>query len=420
MLPGSQVQFTLTLSKEEIRNTEPQVLNKLRQNAKIPGFRPGKASDAVLKEHFGAGLIGYQTTEQAINNVFRAFIKKEGIKPISQPQLDAKPDSDPMELEFTVEVEPEITVKGWEKFAVKKADITVSADEVTAAMEEAVKEAGKGKAVDRAAQDGDTVVVAFRGKGEDGNVLPGTDSERSIFTVGAGQFLPDLEAAFAGMKAGEKKADVGVDFPKEYHAPDFAGKTVPFDIELLEVLEPDLEALTAEDLQALTGREEVTLENWRVETEERLKMRLGQEARQEQITELQDLIVKGMTGVELPASWVEREYEDRLQRMEDSGSHKADPEGFWTRLGGKEEWEKKTRAEIDRGIRVMLGMGHIFDQVPDTVTLPEEEQRMAEIKAQFSLAQRGQDPSDKEALGSLARRFAFDAQVEKYLQSIEQ
>ena len=91
---------------------------------------------------------------------------------------------------------------------------------------------------ERAAKDGDRVIIDFAGK-IDGEAFAGGSAENYAFVLGQGQMLPEFEAGVNGLKEGESK-DVEVNFPEDYHGKEVAGKTAVFTITVRNVAEPVL------------------------------------------------------------------------------------------------------------------------------------------------------------------------------------
>ncbi len=112
----------------------------------------------------------------------------------------------------------------------------VSEDDVKAYIEKEMLENPVIKQItDRAAQNGDSIVVNFVGK-IDGVEFDGGTAQNYEITLGAGGFIDGFEEGMVGMKVGETKA-VDVVFPVNYGNAELAGKPAVFDITLLSIYE---------------------------------------------------------------------------------------------------------------------------------------------------------------------------------------
>ena len=88
---------------------------------------------------------------------------------------------------------------------------------------------------DRDSRNGDQVLLDYAGFC-DGEQFQGGTAERQTLELGSGTFIPGFEEQLVGHKAGDH-VSVKVTFPKEYHAPELAGKDAEFKCLIHEVRE---------------------------------------------------------------------------------------------------------------------------------------------------------------------------------------
>lgn len=108
----------------------------------------------------------------------------------------------------------------------------------------------------RGAEKGDVVTIDFTGT-QDGAAFSGNSGTDVAITLGAGEMLPDFEAAIYGAKAGDT-VNAEVTFPEDYTSAEVAGKTAVFDITVKKLEEP--EELTEDFIRAhsMSGAETET------------------------------------------------------------------------------------------------------------------------------------------------------------------
>ena len=99
-------------------------------------------------------------------------------------------------------------------------------------------------AVERPAEDGDTVLLDYEGWTGDTQFEGGT-AERQTLKLGSGTFIPGFEEQLIGVSAGESK-DVKVTFPEQYHAEDLAGKEAVFKCKVHEIKVEELPEINDE------------------------------------------------------------------------------------------------------------------------------------------------------------------------------
>ena len=116
---------------------------------------------------------------------------------------------------------------------------------------------------DRAAANGDTVVIGFEGK-MNGKTFEGGTSEEYYLELGSKSFIDGFEEGIVGKKPGEE-FDLDLEFPDPYpNNPDFAGKPVVFTVTFHAIL-PEF---SEEFIPALTANKCTTLEEYRKMREE--------------------------------------------------------------------------------------------------------------------------------------------------------
>jgi trigger factor len=232
--------------------------SRLAKQAKVPGFRPGKAPADVVKKMYKEDSTADLSERLISEGVFEA-VKGQNLQIVAPPQLiatDSPQEDKDFNFEVAVDLKPQVP-------AIKLKGITIEAPTTKPVsdqdIEDQIKHLQDGDASyvdvkdERPIKDKDCVVMSFDGS-VDGISEAGMKSESHTLVLGEGNFLPDFEAALIGMKVGEEKtADVG--FPKDYHATHLQGKTAQFKIKVLGLKEKDLPKYDA--------RNPLTLEEFR-------------------------------------------------------------------------------------------------------------------------------------------------------------
>ena len=79
--------MTGTIPKERIEAVRQQVIDRLRKEKKIDGFREGTAPDTVIEQAVGSLEIWRQSAYEVIMLEFPEMIAAEKVAPLGQPQL---------------------------------------------------------------------------------------------------------------------------------------------------------------------------------------------------------------------------------------------------------------------------------------------------------------------------------------------
>ena len=245
-LSDTKVKLTISLDPTELTAAEQVALTKLAKKVKVPGFREGKAPASVAAKYVDAMALGQQTLEDALSKaVAEAFLGEE-LQALERPEVDITVFEPGKKLDFTAEAEvlPKVKLGDYKKLSVTKPKVTIAAADVNEVVERLRASQAEKKEADRAAKNGDEVMIDFVGKKE-GVAFDGGTAKDYALTLGSGSFIPGFEEGIVGKKAGET-FDLHVTFPKDYHAADLKGAKVVFTVTLQKVNEIILPELNDE------------------------------------------------------------------------------------------------------------------------------------------------------------------------------
>ena len=239
-LENLERKVTLSLPWSSINAECDKRLKQTARKARIDGFRPGKAPLSMIQSMYGAGIQNDVMNELA-QKVFFDTAVAEGWKIAGMPRLEGVEGQDDKEnflFSGVFEVFPEVKVGDLSGQEVEKVTASVGDAEVEKTIDILRQQRTRFNHTERAAKDGDRVIIDFAGK-IDGEAFAGGSAENYAFILGQGQMLPEFEAGVNGLKEGESK-DVEVNFPEDYHGKEVAGKTAVFTITVRNVAEPVL------------------------------------------------------------------------------------------------------------------------------------------------------------------------------------
>ncbi len=212
----------------------------------VPGFRKGKAPKHIIEKMYGKGVFYDEALNEIVNPAFADAIKDQDFKMVSQPEFDVVSiDDDGVTFKAKFYVKPEVEITDYIGIPVTKTVREASDEDADKEIADTQKRNSRQVEVtDRAAQDGDIVVIDFDGY-VDGKPFEGGKAEKYNLTLGSGQFIPGFEEQIVGKNIGDE-FDVNVTFPAEYHAAELAGKPAVFKIKLHEIKFNELPALDDE------------------------------------------------------------------------------------------------------------------------------------------------------------------------------
>lgn len=318
---NNTAKLVLEVEKDQFQTALDKAYRKVKNTIYIPGFRKGKAPRKIVEGMYGANVF----YEDAINLIFpeiweQATTESE-LKVVGSPSVSDLSVDENGNLVLTIEcgLYPVATLGQYKGIEAPKAAVTVTDEEVDADIKQLASRNSSISTVERAAKDGDTVIIDFDGY-MDGVAFDGGKGENYTLRLGSGTFIPGFEDQVVGMAAGDEK-DVEVTFPADYGTQELAGKPATFKVKVHEVKEtlvPELDDEFAKDVSETAE----TLEDLKKERREKLEKDKADEAEHNFKNEV---VKKAMDNLEvvIPDAMVEAQLDDMMNQyamnMQSSG-----------------------------------------------------------------------------------------------------
>ena len=242
--PHSQKEISIEIPYEELEKASDIECELIAKDAKIPGFRPGKAPKDIVRKQ-NAHKIKNAALEKIVANAVRDALVGNNINPISQPDVQnvVADDGKPVTFMVYVDVFPQINVEKYKGYEFTRTRIVITDEEVNNTIQRLKESHSEYKPIaeKRGVIKGDRTIIDFEGK-IDGEPFEGGKGEKTVLDIGSGQFIPGFEDGVIGMSLEETK-DIALTFPDGYQKADLAGKNAVFTVTLHEVrekIEPEL------------------------------------------------------------------------------------------------------------------------------------------------------------------------------------
>ena len=370
--------FKITLGADELSARQEARLTDIGAQANIPGFRPGKVPLAILKQRFGRAILG-EVLEAAVQEATANTLQERGLRPASQPKIDAEDFSDGKDFSYdlAIEILPDIEPVDFSKYELERMKVVPSEADIAEALESLATQRTQTELVEapRAAKNGDVAVIDFTGK-IDGVAFEGGSGEGHYLELGAGQFIPGFEDQVVGQKPNQN-FDVSVTFPTDYNTPDLAGKNAIFSCiikELRAVIEAKIDdefakGLGLEDLTALKGSAKTQIEQ-----------EFSQAARARVKRQLLDMLAEAH-DFDVPKSMMEGEFNaiwEQIEGAKERGELEAED---------ADKSEDELRAEYEqialRRVRLGLLLSEIGQRNNITVTEDETNRALMQFARQY-------------------------------------
>ncbi|MBR4194140.1 MAG: trigger factor [Oscillospiraceae bacterium] len=310
---NNKLTVQVEVEKEVFETGIQKAYLKNRKYIAVPGFRKGKAPRKMIENLYGPQVFHSDAVEEIFPEVFKEAVTDQGWKPVGQPSVTDMNVREDKTLELTIEVElyPEVELGQYKGVEAPKAAVVVTDEEVEAELDKKANEVARIVTVERPAQEGDTVVIDYKGL-KDGVPFDGGSAEGYELRLGSHSFIPGFEEQLIGAAAGEEKA-LNLSFPEDYHAKELAGAAVVFEVKVHEVKETQVPA--KDDELAKDVSEFDTLEELKEDLRKQIETRKEEEASRAFESALMEKIAEG-AKLELPAAMIEEEVDTELQNFD--------------------------------------------------------------------------------------------------------
>jgi trigger factor len=243
-LPDSRVRVEVEVPTEAIERELKTAAGDLGREMRVPGFRSGKVPPDVVLRQVGRETVLDEAVRRGLPGWYEEALADAGIQTVGDPQVDLTdlPERG-APLAFTIEVGvvPPAKLGEYRGVEVGRREPAVDDEEVKAELERVRESLASLETVDRAAGEGDYVVMDYVGS-LDGEPFEGGEGRGQVVELGSGRLIPGFEEQLKGAAAGENRT-VELTFPDDYPAEQLAGRDASFAVEVKEVKEKRLPEL---------------------------------------------------------------------------------------------------------------------------------------------------------------------------------
>ncbi len=379
------IKLTITGDKETLDSVKAHVVKELSARVgSVPGFRKGKVPAALAEKQLDQNLLQSEFLEHAINELYGRAAEQERLRIAGQPSVSITKfvPYDTLELEVTVDVIGKVELADYKKIKLEKPKVSVTAKDVDEVIDNLRSRTGEKHEVDRAAKDGDEVVIDFAGvDAKTKEPIAGTEGKEYPLPLGSKSFIPGFEEALVGVKAGEEKT-FDVTFPKDYGVKALQSKKVTFTVKVHKVQENALPKL--DDAFAATVGPFKTVAELKADIKKQVTAEREREADRTYENQLIEAIAK-KTKVAIPKSAVD----EQIQRMEQEEKQNLTYRGqTWEQhleLEGvtEDEHREKNREQAELHVKAGIILGEVAEREQLTVTPEEVDLQVNLLKGQY-------------------------------------
>ena len=303
-------ELTVTVDGETFEKAINKVYKKQVKKINIPGFRKGKAPRHIIERMYGTEVFYDDAMQECYPDALYEAAKEKELEIVAVEKLEAiEAGKDGFTFKTDILVKPTLTVDGYKGLEIEKKSTEVT-DELVDAEIEKVRDRNSRMVVveDRAAENGDTVVIDFEGFA-DGVPFEGGKAENYSLALGSGNFIPGFEEQVVGHSTGEEFT-IDVTFPEEYQAEELKGKDAQFKIKLHEIKTKELPEVDDEFVKDVSDKE--TLDEYKAQLREEVAKRLTEEADKDVDNQISEKLI-ALATEEIPEAMFDNQASDMVR-----------------------------------------------------------------------------------------------------------
>lgn len=249
-LPGSQVKIDVEVDAARLRAAADKQFERHNSQAKIPGFRPGKAPRPIYERHYGTQHLWNEAAEDLIDETYREVAQLEGFEPLDQPNVELRQFDPDKALGYvaTVAVRPEVKLGDYHAHGATVEPVAPADEDVEKVIEGMREQHAELRPLDRAAQNGDVITVDIDAEVKPAVAEPKDAQPRRLtlarnghLELGREYSVPGLSEGLVGVKAGDERK-LELTFPDDADE-DLRGRSATFTVRTSAVSEKILPPL---------------------------------------------------------------------------------------------------------------------------------------------------------------------------------
>jgi trigger factor len=345
-----------------VRQAEEKAVRRYASSARLPGFRPGKAPPAMIRQRFAAA-IRQETVESLIQEAYKQVLGDTEVKLAAQPHVhDVKfNEGEPLTFELHLEMQPKVELPRTQGFRVTRTIRSVTDDAVQEQIDSMREQRATWAPISDQPVEQDMVTVLLATADDDG-VVPEGKEYRII--LGGGQAIPGIEELIMSLKPGET-AERPVKWPEDFPDESQRSTTKTVRVTLADAKRKSLPEL--DDAFAREVGEFDSVDALRKAVRDDLATEATREADADVRQKLIEEII-GANAFDVPPSWVNQMVGAYI-------------EAYQVPENERQNFAQRFRAMAERQVRRDLIIDTLSEREKLTATESELDDRVAELAA---------------------------------------
>lgn len=362
---------------EDVDQHVKESVRHIMRTARIPGFRPGKAPEQVVRSRY-AQHIKDDVIQHMIPDAYQTALKENNFDVISEPALSdvMYAEGSPFLFKITIETRPQVVIEDYKGLDIEARPFEIKDEEVDAVLKVYQQRAAEMIPLpDSAAQNGQYVVAHVRADVSGDKKKKLFDSTTTI-EIGSEDNHPTFNEHLAGKKAGEK-VEFDATYAGDHPEKSIAGKTVHYHVEIQSVNERRLPAIDDEFAKDQGDYASVK------DLKEKIRTDIEKHKQNDQKGHYKEEITKKLVDANrfaVPETLIRRETDNLMQdyayTLQRSGANLQDASIDWNEL------YQKFSEQAERNVRGVMIIQAIADAEKIEVTDEDLEQSISRIADQ--------------------------------------
>ena len=311
--PECTRELVLDIPAEEVAKAYRTITGNYRKYAKIPGFRPGKVPESVIKRRYAAE-IRREVIDDLLPARFNQAVNDLGVRPVGQPQVTelTVEDGAPLHVKAVFEFLVDFSIDGYRDVTVEKPPVDVTEEEFRQEIEQLRESRATVEPVeeDRPLVDGDWAQISYKGQIEGDASADPISGEDALLEIGGRDTVAGFSEALRGAKPGQElKAEVI--YPADYPEARLAGKTLSYEITVKGIKKRNVPELNDDFAKELGNYETLS------ELENRVREHMANRKRHSVESETRERLFAALNerfAFAVPESLVQEQIDARLER----------------------------------------------------------------------------------------------------------
>jgi trigger factor len=314
---GAHVSVDLEVGQEDMEPFFQEILERLKKQIKIKGFRPGKAPSSLVEQKYGERADAI-FIDDFLPLAIQWYNQKNEFRTLENPKVSLKEYVRKQKLHFIAEYDiiPAITLPSYKKANVKEDMVKVETEDIENEIKIIRSRHAELKTKEGQAENGDELVLKVTVIDENGKIL---EENKVIKTIlGDNKQLPDLDKGLKAIKKDESR-EFKIKYPKDFQESNLAGKVFTFKCvanEINQVILPKVD----DDLAKDEGFD--SLEALKKNIEEQLE-KIGKNILEKRAKESLIEKLTKETKTDIPNSILEEEIRSQINQLKRSKGFKA-------------------------------------------------------------------------------------------------